>query len=630
MSQELIESLSSRSIDSFSNYIKQIRFPFFKKLKKNSEINFEYPFTVLVGPNGSGKSSTLQALYGCPAKNNVAHYWFSTAIDPIKESGDEAHRYIYKYKPERYPNDIEIVQLRRKRDNDPDYWETARPRTTDGMAPMPTFKKKHEHLRNQTRWKKMVKNVVYIDFRSELSAFDKFFYFGTFAKSDNIESPQDFLRYRSEKLNRHITNFDGSPLFWHTRTTKSIDELTSKELEWTNRILGKYYVSAKIVKHNFFNNDGYSIIFTNNDDSYSEAVAGSGEVSVVNCVVKVLRAPPQSLILLDEPEVSLHPGAQTELRTLLLTSIQKNSCQVIMSTHSEHFVQSLPDKAVKLYQYEETTDSYSILNNCSPEQAFIRLGSSLHNSSKKKVYVEDELAKKLVLEAIAEIDEESLCSFDVIPYPGGANTMLNNLLVHFAASQINTDDIVLLDGDMRKSINIEQRTQYEDELDNGSIELKRYANDIPESSFNCLDEILKSQIGISGDSFKLPLNGGNASNDQQAIDFKLRILDIYHKKFTFMNVDTPEEFIWEMAKNDNVGLMNIDVIKNTFPQKNYKDKFVRLTESLHGAQSDARKIFDTQMIFLHQRDKEHPSWIEFKELIQSILSIQPILYCNHV
>ncbi|CAH7017488.1 ATPase_AAA_core domain-containing protein [Vibrio chagasii] len=624
MSKELIELLSQRNLNSFQNYIRQIRFPFFKKLKKNSEINFSYPFTVLVGPNGSGKSSTLQALYGCPAKYNVAHYWFSTAIDPIKESGEEAHRYIYKYKPARYPDEIEVVQLRRKRDNDPDYWESARPRRTDGMDPMPVYQEKHAHLRKKTRWKKMVKNVVYIDFRAELSAFDKFFYFGTFTKTDNIESPQDFLRHRSEKLKKHMDSFNGNPLYWHSRVTESIDELTEKELNWTNRILGKHYVSAKIVTHNFFNNDGYSIIFTNNDDEYSEAVAGSGEVSVVNCVVKVLRAPAQSLILLDEPEVSLHPGAQTELRTLLLTAIQNNGCQVVMSTHSEHFVQSLPNNAVKLYQYEETTDSYSILNDCSPEQAFIRLGSSLHNSSKKKVYVEDELAKSLLIEAITEIDEESLSSFEIVPYPGGACTMLNNLLIHFAASEASTNDIVLLDGDMLKSVHETQAELYRNELDSGKLEIKRYSADIPESLYNDLDDILNSQVGIDGDSFKLPLNGGNAANDEQAIQFKLKILDMYHEKFNFMNVDTPEEFIWKMAKNDNIGLMNIESIKNTFNQPKYKDRFVDLTESLHGGESDSRRIFDTQMMFLHTRDTEHPEWTKFKEIVQDLLSLQPI------
>ncbi|MCG9704577.1 ATP-dependent nuclease [Photobacterium damselae] len=624
MSKELIIKLTQRSINTYPNYIRQIRFPFFKKLKKNSEINFDYPFTVLVGPNGSGKSSTLQALYGCPAKNNVAHYWFSTAIDPIKESGDEAHRYIYKYKPAKYPDEIEILQLRRKRDNDPDYWETARPRKADGMESMPDYEEKYEHLRTKTRWKKMVKNVVYIDFRAELSAFDKFFYFGTFSKTEKIESPQDFLRFRSTKLKAHINNFNGKALYWHTRSTESIDNLTDEELKWTNQILGKHYISAKIVKHNFFNNDGYSIIFTNNDDSYSEAVAGSGEVSVVNCVVKVLRAPKESLILLDEPEVSLHPGAQTELRSLLLSKILESNCQVIMSTHSEHFVQSLPDRAIKLYQFEDTTNSYTILNDCSPEQAFIRLGSSLHNSSKKKVYVEDELAKNLVIKAIKEIDEKSLTSFDIVPYPGGACTMLNNLLVHFAASEVSTNDIVLLDGDMIKSIHISETEQYKGLLDSGRLELKRYSQDIPKSSYNDLDNILKTQIGIDGKSFKLPLNGGNASNAEQAIKFKLRILNIYHEKFNFMNVDTPEEFIWEIATDDNNGIMNIDTIKNTFTQPNYKDKFVGLTKSMHGGQSDSRRIFDTQMMFLHKRDKKHPDWIKFKKLIQSILSLQPI------
>ncbi|PQJ47921.1 hypothetical protein BTN99_05495 [Vibrio campbellii] len=108
---QLINSVEGRAINSLPNYILQIRFPYFKKLKKDSTINFDFPFTVLVGPNGSGKSSTLQALYGCPAGYNVAHYWFSTAIDPITESGGEAYRYIYKYKPAKFPHEVRYLRL---------------------------------------------------------------------------------------------------------------------------------------------------------------------------------------------------------------------------------------------------------------------------------------------------------------------------------------------------------------------------------------------------------------------------------------------------------------------------------------------------------------------------------------
>ncbi|MBT0025388.1 AAA family ATPase [Vibrio alginolyticus] len=619
-------------VHALNKYILDIRFPFFKRIKPNSQIEFSCPFTVLVGPNGSGKSSTLQAMYGAPKGKSVGDFWFSTALDPIQETGDDINRFIYRYKVHGISDVIEVLKTRAKRKarvdrpENPDYWETAKPNIKDNMANVPTYTEKYKDVMTEAgRWRPVDKDVVYIDFRAELSAFDKFFYFGQYNRTKKIHKKQDFLRKFSKVLGEHLKKPKSAfPIPWGQRKkSRSLYTLTTDEIKWVNQILGKSYVKATLVKHNLFNNDGYSIIFKEEDQSYSEAVAGSGEVSVVNCVIQALQADDFSLILLDEPEVSLHPGAQKELRNLLCYVIVKKKCQVVMSTHSEHFVHGLPDKAIKLFQYDSGSNAYSILNECSPEQAFIRLGSSLHNSNKKKIYVEDELAKSLLIEAITEIDKESLSSFEVIPYPGGANTMLNNLLVHFAASEASTNDIVLLDGDMLKSVHEAQAELYQDQLDAGNLEVKRFSTDIPESLHDELDEILKNQVGISGNSFKLPLNGGNASNEEQAIQFKLKILDVYHEKFKFMNVDTPEEFIWEMA-NESAGYIDIETIKKTFNQPKYKDRFVELTELLYRGESDSRRIFDTQIMLLHTRDKEHPEWVKFKKITQELLSLQSI------
>ncbi|MGI2145104.1 ATP-dependent nuclease [Shewanella frigidimarina] len=601
-----------------------MRFPYFKKLKKNTEINFDYPFTVLVGPNGSGKSSTLQALYGCPNGKNVSDFWFSTSLDPIKEGGDERNRFIYKFQPLGYQTDVEVIKQRIKRTastnrpEDPDYWETARPTVKDGMDKMPSFTEKHSSIRTETRWKAINKDVIYIDFRAELSAFDKFFYFGTFDKRQSIRSKQDFIRYRSKALSTHIDSASGYPLSWYHRTTTSVTELSVQELNWVNKILGKSYLSAKIVVHNFYNNDGYSIIFTNSDDKYTEAVAGSGEVSVVNCVVKVLKAKKDALILLDEPEVSLHPGAQIELRNLLLDEIKRNGHQVILSTHSEHFVDGLPNKAIKLFQYSNVDGRYEVLNECSPQQAFIRLGSRTYG--KKKIYVEDELAQVLVEEAIKEIDSELLKTYCIIPYPGGAPTIINNLLVQFLIEKELNNDIVFLDGDMLKSVDKFHEDKYSERLDSGEINLKKYSADIPKSSYPKIDEILQDQIKGLATKIRLPLNGGNADNSPQEIDFKLQILDLYHSKFKFMNVKTPEELIWEIACGDMP--TNIDAVKRKIMTGEYKDRFEEATLlNLGKEQVNAKTIFDLQIAFLHKRNNKHPLWVEFKELLITILGI---------
>jgi len=619
---EFVNDLLKRDVTSFNKYIKKIRFPYFKKLKPHSEIIFDFPFTVLVGANGSGKSSTLQALYGCPNGKNVSDFWFSTSLDPIKEGGKERNRFIYKFQPKKGMPDVEVIKQRTKRSatstrlEDPDYWETARPSIKDGMEKMPPFIDKHKDYRSDTRWRALEKDVVYIDFRAELSAFDKFFYFGTYKKRPSLKTKQDFIRHRSKALNGHLTNQSTYPQTWHYRTTKSVEELTKEELSWVNKILGKNYLAAKIVEHDFYNNDGYSIIFTNSDENYTEAVAGSGEVSVVNCVVKILKASRNSLILLDEPEVSLHPGAQNELRNLLLESSKQHGHQVVLSTHSEYFVQGLPNNAVKLFQYNNAENCYEILSECSPHQAFLRLGVISNN--KKKIYVEDELAKILVEEALKEIDPELLKSYFVIPYQGGASTIVGNLLVQFLIDQESNQDIVILDGDMLKSVHRDQAQIYQNRIDRKEIYIKEYSSDIPEKSHYRIDEILQEQIKGLKKDLNLPTSGGD-----EKLKLKLNILDLYHEKFHFINVDTPEEFIWKIAEGEKP--TNIDAIKSEFVKGVYKDRFEKATISNLGKEeTNSKTIYNLQLAFLKKRNIENPLWLSFKTLISNILGVEKI------
>ena len=53
----------------------------------------------------------------------------------------------------------------------------------------------------------------------------------------------------------------------------------------------------------------------------------------MSAVVDVLAADEYSLILLDEPETSLHPGAQRSMLRFLLDQIKLKKHQIIISTH---------------------------------------------------------------------------------------------------------------------------------------------------------------------------------------------------------------------------------------------------------------------------------------------------------
>lgn len=65
--------------------------------------------------------------------------------------------------------------------------------------------------------------------------------------------------------------------------------------------------------------------------------SGDGVVSLFRICHAICKYPPNTPLLLDEPELSLHPDAQKRLYNLIVKVAQER--QVIVSTHSPHFVE---------------------------------------------------------------------------------------------------------------------------------------------------------------------------------------------------------------------------------------------------------------------------------------------------
>ncbi|EOD5342667.1 AAA family ATPase [Vibrio parahaemolyticus] len=624
---ELIRKISRIKTHKLHNFIQEIRYPFYKKLEHNCTVTFNSPFTVLVGPNGSGKSSVLTSLYGAVRGNNLNKFWFSTKLDPIvsTEVGGSP-RFIYKYIPDGMEEAVEVIKLRVRRvgsstkREDPDYWETAKPRQADGMEKLPDhIPDEHKEHRSASRWRAVKKQVVLIDFRKELSAFDISFNFTNIRYIDSYNTIQDFLRDRTTTLSNKLQKPEKLPTSWYKQHVEKVQILSDKELEWCNKILGKNYVSAKRVEHSLFGNSGYSIIFEDIGHKYTEAVAGSGEVAVVNTVCKVLSAQNNALILLDEPEVSLHPGAQNELRNLLFETVLNKNAQVVISTHSDHFLKGLPNNFIKVFSQNPTSGLFQVINSCTPSQAFSRIGGTLEQKS--RIYVEDDLAKAVVEAAIQDIDSNMISNYMVTAYPGGADTIIKNLPLHFAVTEDISNDIVILDGDKRKSIHAKDVKRYEKEIRTKKLFVKKFSSDIAKNDFRTINKTLSEQTGINGATFSLPLDDGNApreKKEQQAIKMKLDILDKYHEKFHFLNTDTPEELLWEVAHGSLP-----KIYKDSIKVEDYKGKFELATKQMFGdEETNADNILNLQKIFLNHRDKSHYLWQQLMDDIKLVLSLE--------
>lgn len=426
-------------------YIRYAKFPHYKNFSKNTEINFDFPITAIIGPNGAGKSSILYAIYGMPLRSSTSRFWFSTTLDPIAESqGEGPNRYYYSH----YVHDIkEWVETKKVRGRkNESYWEPARVSTKDGMAAMPEkTPAKHKPHRSKDRWSATSRQVVYISFKYQFSAFDKAFHISS--KNRTLSERINTIKIGASKLNKIVNKNLSSYKPGGHQSLYTHETLSQQKLSWINHILGKNYKNARIIEHRLYDKEiGTSIIFETENEKYSEAFAGSGELAVVNLVSKIIDSKNNCLILLDEPETSLHPGAQENLIRFLLWSIVEKKTQVVLCTHSTQIAELLPEKALKTL-IEAENGKIDIRDVEHKQMAFNRIGYIQEN--KKLFIVEDSLLTTIVDNALKKIDNWKTEAVNIQTPQNGAEDILKYHIPRFIEDKI--DAYVFLDGDKKIS-----------------------------------------------------------------------------------------------------------------------------------------------------------------------------------
>lgn len=499
----------------FKNYIEYMQFPFYKNLVENSRINFDFPMTVLIGKNGGGKSSTLHALFGAPQGYTCGDFWFSTEVDPIAESGDK-NRYFYGYREIKTSPIKEVMKTRMRRiksdtkKEDPDYWETSRPVQKDGMMPS---------VRNSP----VDKEVIYLDFRAEVSAFDKIFHFS----KEDLDKRKELLRKRSLYLKRLFDN--EAMRFRGVADDKmgKLEVLPPNVVGIIGSILNKQYVDIRVADHRLFKNFGTSVYIKNKHATgYSEANAGSGEVAVVQLVRRIENASEYALVLLDEPEVSLHPGAQENLKVYLLDAVKKKKLQVVISTHSPALINGLPNSAIKLFKTNENGKFY-IEENVHYQEAFFDVEDKV--SDKKIIYCEDYAAQTLIEKVLVYMKKENY--FEVVYFHGGEKTLINHYMTPITLNKTLSERIfMILDGDMK--------TEYvfnEDSLTKGQLE-------DPDYLANCVKEAFDMELDVYPDG-----GAGGKRKDQQCEDY-LNYLRYYSTNVFYLpDKKIPEEILLDSS-----------------------------------------------------------------------------------
>lgn len=461
--QQNIDSKFTNS-DQFFPYIEEIRFPMYKSLVEDTRLPLDWPIVALVGPNGTNKSSVLQAISAAPEGRSLAQFWFSTAVDDIDSGirGKASHRFIYKY---RFARDGLTAECRKYRGSkqyrandvpkaligkrDPDYWEPTKRVAGDSMAPIPQTGYDEWLSNNRDRWNQVKKNVLYLDFRAELSAFDKYIHHQSF---DHWASDSTQKRYRVVQRSKWIAKaLSGKtlPKAQRHKLVQKVRLLPESDVATIARILGKPISKISMIEHRFFGPTGFTVRLhlADSEANYSEAHAGSGEYAVVRLVDAIRRAAKRSLILLDEPEVSLHPGAQAELLEFIEREVLQCGHQVVFSTHSPSLAAGLPSRAIKVFGVDAKSQRVTLVaDGCSPTEAFAHLGHITSAATRPRLIVEDDLAREIVRASLRKHAPAKLDSLEIRPIPGGADGIIRNVLSSLALTDVEKCG-VLLDGD---------------------------------------------------------------------------------------------------------------------------------------------------------------------------------------
>lgn len=512
----------------FSKHIDYIRFPFFKNYCEMLKVNFDFPITYLTGTNGTGKSSMLHALYGSVEGNSISDFWFNTALDPIKDLEKNRHCFIYGYTTEFTHTKVEAIKTRIQRKKlkskvlDPEYWEPSRPIIQYDMKKIPKDADTREAYK--TRWKLLKRNVLYVDFRYSLSAFDKYFYFAPNPDLKTITTKQEWIRKRSHKL-KSAYDTDLQQSYYNCIIEKPII-LRAEALKEIGKILGKTYSEAKLLNHNLYERQkGFSIRYKTDQLSYSEAYAGSGEVAIVKLVNDILALENQSLILLDEPETSLHPAAQKKLIEFLLEQIKTKKHQIIISTHSPDILENAPDISIKVLYESKANGKIDIIEDVNYRKAFIQIGHTIE--SKNIIIVEDRLAQLIVERVIMDCDDSEL--FEVVFYPGGVSRIKQEEMVVYSKGKAKNVHI-LLDGDQKFE--------------------KFIVGDIKEhqknSEFlrNIINNLMNQDIFFSSDGSNEKTDKAKAKKEKQLTEAMLKYLNFIENKVHFLPRNIPEVIIW--------------------------------------------------------------------------------------
>ncbi len=196
--------------------------------------------------------------------------------------------------------------------------------------------------------------------------------------------------------------------------------------------------------------------FTGSGNEYSSYNCASGEDVVSRILIDCIEAPDNSLILVDEIEIGLHPGVQRRLMDIIFHISHKFDKQFIITTHSPTILSSVPDTARIFIDQKDAI--HQAVNPVSLNAVLSKMDSV--NYPLVDLFCEDETAERIINKALGELNKRNLPGLTSklvnIVVSGSADNTYGNFTVRertYDHVKIRSGHCCILDGDMRAKRN---------------------------------------------------------------------------------------------------------------------------------------------------------------------------------
>ena len=415
---QYVDKTFEGKVSFFPRFFDKIRFEHFRHID-NAELLFKNPVTVISGTNRSGKTSFLMAI-AC------SHYHF------MRRKVENGNVVRAKWSDVMRFTSIDL------QNQDWTYYVSYR---EQGVV---VNNKRGQRKANTKKWNGVAKKEGQIG--RPLFA------------GDSSGRHVCFIDMNRINPGRHLSNSN----FQKARFRASTSLTNGAEIEEYLSYVFEKNFTVKLICRAV---DGF-VYELNSNGNYSSFNTASGEDAVLNMLVDILAMPNESLVLIDEIEIGLHPKLQRRLMDVIFRIARKNKIQFILTTHSYAIMDSV-EQSSRIF-IDIHNGIVEVKQDITTEEALTRIDSE--RFPRASVYVEDDISEAIVRKAVSLLNVE---------YPGFARLICvvpvgpaNMTYDYFKNRQRLADrdrfhrmSLCVLDGDKRTETNKNGDLQFPPEAD---------------------------------------------------------------------------------------------------------------------------------------------------------------------